>query len=167
MKHKVKINVTDEKGSKQTILKSGIRTLPKKLLAWLLGEDMDILVLTPSKLVQSVEIHEVKEEKNQMSQTKRWLDVVEDLRHLADSLEFLIAGMTNDEVPTQQAKKLKTDKTKIPKVTLEQVRGTLASKSQEGKTAEVRELIQKYGASKLSEVDEKHFADLLKEAEEL
>ena len=103
-----------------------------------------------------------------MSQTKRWLDVVEDLRHLADSLEFLIAGMANDEVPVQQPKETKPVNTKeIPKVTLEQVRGVLASKSQEGKTAEVRELIQKYGASKLSEVDEKYFADLLKNAGEL
>lgn len=103
-----------------------------------------------------------------MSQTKRWLDVVEDLRHLADSLEFLIAGMKSDEVPDQQAKETKFVNAKeIPKVTLEQVRGILASKSQEGKTSEVRELIQKYGASKLSEVDEKYFAELLKEAEEL
>ncbi|ARD98863.1 hypothetical protein V425_04200 [Lactococcus lactis RTB018] len=103
-----------------------------------------------------------------MSQTKRWLDVVEDLRHLADSLEFLIAGMSNDEVQTQQTKEDKLAQIKeTPKVTLEQVRGALASKSQEGKTAEVRELIQKYGASKLSEVDEEHFVDLLKEAGEL
>jgi len=103
-----------------------------------------------------------------MSQTKRWLDVIEDLRHLADSLEFLIAGMAKDEVPTQQVKETKPVNAKeIPKVTLEQVRGILASKSQEGKTAEVRDLIQKYGVSKLSEVDEKYFAELLKEAEEL
>jgi hypothetical protein len=103
-----------------------------------------------------------------MSQTKRWLDVVEDLRHLADSLEFLVAGMKSDEVPIQQAKESKPVKAKeTPKVTLEQVRGVLASKSQEGKTSDVRELIQKFGASKLSEVDEKNFTDLLKEAEEL
>ncbi|WP_436802030.1 hypothetical protein [Streptococcus dysgalactiae] len=60
MKHRIKINVTDEKGDKHQVLKGGVRTLPKKLLAWLLGEDIDILVLTPSKSVQSVEIHEVK-----------------------------------------------------------------------------------------------------------
>ena len=60
MKHKVKINVTDVQGNKHQVLKGGVRTLPKKLLAWLLGEDIDILVLTPSKSVQSVEIHEVK-----------------------------------------------------------------------------------------------------------
>lgn len=103
-----------------------------------------------------------------MSQTKRWLDVVENLRHLADSMEFLVAGMSSDDDSTQQPKETKSDNEKsTPKITLEQVRGVLASKSQEGKTAEVRELIQKYGASKLSEVDEKHFAELLKEAEEL
>lgn len=103
-----------------------------------------------------------------MSQTKRWLDVVEDLRHLADSMEFLVAGFNNDEAPVKQPKEPKPTKAKeTPKVTLEQVRGVLASKSQEGKTAEVRELIQKYGAIKLSEVDEKYFTELLKEAEEL
>lgn len=103
-----------------------------------------------------------------MSQTKRWLDVVEDLRHLADSLEFLVAGMNNDEAPIKQPKKTNQVQVKTePKVTLEQVRGVLASKSQEGKTTEVRELIQKYGASKLSEIDDKHFSDLMKEAEEL
>lgn len=61
MKHKVRINVADEQGHKHQVLKGGVRTLPKKLLAWLLGEDMDILVLTPSKSVHSVEIHEMKE----------------------------------------------------------------------------------------------------------
>ncbi|ARD98862.1 hypothetical protein V425_04205 [Lactococcus lactis RTB018] len=60
MKHKVKINVTDVQGNKHQVLKGGVCTLPKKLLAWLLGENMDILVLTPCKSVQSVEIHEVK-----------------------------------------------------------------------------------------------------------
>lgn len=60
MKHKVKINVIDEQCNKHQVLKGGVRTLPKKLLAWLLGENMDILVLTPCKSVQSVEIHEVK-----------------------------------------------------------------------------------------------------------
>lgn len=110
----------------------------------------------------------LRKEKIQISQTKRWLDVVEDLRHLADSLEFLVAGIESDEVTVQQPKETNSVKAEeTPKISLEQVRGVLASKSQEGKTAEVRELIQKYGASKLSEVDEKSFADLLKEAEEL
>ena len=50
-------------------------------------------------------------------------------------------------------------------VTLEQVRSVLAEKSHDGKTEAVRELLQKYGAPKLSAVDPKHYPALLKDAE--
>ena len=50
-------------------------------------------------------------------------------------------------------------------VSLEQVRSVLAGKSRDGYTAEVRELIVKFGASRLSEIDPKNFKALLKEAE--
>ncbi|MPN19924.1 hypothetical protein SDC9_167299 [bioreactor metagenome] len=43
----------------------------------------------------------------------------------------------------------------------------LAEKSQLGFTAEVRGLIQKYGADKLSAVDKTYYADILKDAEGL
>jgi len=52
-------------------------------------------------------------------------------------------------------------------ITLEEVRAVLAEKSHDGFTAEVRELLQKYGAQKLSGVDPKHYAALLKDAEVL
>ena len=58
-------------------------------------------------------------------------------------------------------------KTKTKEVSLEQVRALLAEKSQDGFTAEVRELILKYGAEKLSLLDPKHYVDLMKDAEEL
>ena len=54
-----------------------------------------------------------------------------------------------------------------PAVTLEQVRAVLAEKSHDGKTEAVRELLQKYGAPKLSAVDPKHYPALLKDAEVL
>ena len=57
--------------------------------------------------------------------------------------------------------------TKKKEITLEEVRAKLAEKSQAGLTAQVREIIQKYGGSKLSEVDPKHYADMLKDAEVL
>ena len=50
-------------------------------------------------------------------------------------------------------------------MTLEQVRAVLADKSRAGHTAAVRDLLQKYGASKLSQVDPKHYEALLKDAE--
>ena len=54
-----------------------------------------------------------------------------------------------------------------PALTLEEVRAVLADKSRAGHTAEIREFLKKYGASKLSLVDPKHYEDLLREAEVL
>ena len=51
------------------------------------------------------------------------------------------------------------------KIGLEDVRAVLAKLSQHGKTAEVKDLITKYGASKLSDVDEGKYKDLLNDAE--
>lgn len=62
LKHKVCINVTDPKGQKQMVLKGGIRSIPRKLLTALLGENTEILVLTPGQSVESVEIREIVEE---------------------------------------------------------------------------------------------------------
>lgn len=50
---------------------------------------------------------------------------------------------------------------------LENVRAVLAEKSRAGHTAAIRTLLQKYGASKLSAVDPKHYEALLKDAEVL
>lgn len=52
-------------------------------------------------------------------------------------------------------------------LTLEEVRSFLADKSRAGHTAEIRELLKKYGASKLSLVDPKHYEALLREVEVL
>ena len=54
-----------------------------------------------------------------------------------------------------------------PALTLEQVRAVLADKSRQGHTAEIRSLLQKYGAAKLSGIDPKHYAALLTDAEGL
>ena len=62
------------------------------------------------------------------------------------------------EVPVVPAK---------PALSLEAVRAVLADISRAGHTAEIRELLKKYGASKLSLVDPKHYEALLREAEVL
>ena len=54
-----------------------------------------------------------------------------------------------------------------PALTLEEVRTVLAEKSRNGFTKEIKELLKKYGASKLSEVDSKNYEALLKDTEEL
>lgn len=54
-----------------------------------------------------------------------------------------------------------------PVLTLEQVRAVLADKSRMGFTAEIRSLLQKYGAPKLSGIDPVHYKALVAEAEVL
>ena len=54
-----------------------------------------------------------------------------------------------------------------PQLTLEQVRAVLADKSRMGFTAEIRALLQKYGAAKLSGIDPVHYKALVADAEVL
>ena len=52
-------------------------------------------------------------------------------------------------------------------LTLEQVRAVLANKSRQGHTAEIRALLQKYDASKLSGIDPANYKALVADAEVL
>lgn len=110
-----------------------------------------------------------------MSRIKLLLDVVNNMRSLADSIQAVCDEMASDEPaetpeqeepiaePAEQPKKAE----KQPEITLEQVRGVLANKSHSGKTAEVRAIIQKYGADRLSEINPKDYPAVLNDAEVL
>jgi hypothetical protein len=104
-----------------------------------------------------------------MSKIKLLLDVVSDMRSLADSIETIADAITSGDALNEEAipKKKSEVKVKEKPVTLEEVRGVLAKKSQAGLTSQVRELIEKHGGSKLSEVDPSKYGALLKDAEEL
>ena len=52
-------------------------------------------------------------------------------------------------------------------MSLEEVRAILAEKSRDGFTAQIRDLLQKYGASKLSEIDPGNYMALVADAEVL
>ncbi len=52
-------------------------------------------------------------------------------------------------------------------LTLEDVRAILAEKSRDGFTAQIRELLRKYDAGKLSEVDPSNYKALVADAEAL
>jgi hypothetical protein len=91
-----------------------------------------------------------------MSKMKLALDVVENLRSLADSIEAL-----TDVVEGNEPK----EKVEANLPTLEQVRAKLAALTQSGKQAEVKALITKYGAKKLSEIPKDKYPELLKDAE--
>lgn len=106
-----------------------------------------------------------------MSKTKLLLDVVGDLRSLADSLQAVAEAMAgNEPAEAAQVQKPATAKEAVPAakaVTLEEVRAVLADKSQQGFTADVRALLEKYGAPKLSQIDPANYAALLADAEGL
>lgn len=63
------------------------------------------------------------------------------------------------------AKESATKKEKKPELKLEDVRAVLAEKSRTGHTAEVRALLKKYGAAKLSKIDPINYEALMKDAE--
>ena len=57
--HRVQINVANNKGQIQQVLKSRRIRLPERLLKLLIGSFCEVLVLTPGSSVQNIEIHEV------------------------------------------------------------------------------------------------------------
>jgi len=106
-----------------------------------------------------------------MDKTKLLLTVASDLRKLADSVQAIANAMA-DTVPADNARSEPPTPAAKPKVkekavTLEQVRAVLADKSHDGFTAEVRALLEKHGAKKLSEIDPANYDVLLADAEEL
>ncbi len=102
-----------------------------------------------------------------MSKIKLLLDVVEDMRRLADSIQAVAEAMIHSGTVPSESTPAEAAATPEKKITLEEVRTVLAEKSHDGLTAEVRVLLQKYGSPKLSGIDPKHYAALLKDAEVL
>ena len=104
-----------------------------------------------------------------MSRIKLLLDVIEDIRSLADSLQAVATALgQSDSEDTPAPAPAPAPADPPPKaITLEEVRAVLAERSHDGYTDQVRGLLQKYGAEKLSGVDPKHYAALLKDAEVL
>lgn len=88
-------------------------------------------------------------------------EVIKDLENLTAHLKALF-----DEPSVSKVKVSKpVEEAKQNTVSLEQVRVVLAKLSQMGKTAEVKKLIVKHGAQKLSDIPESEYASLLFEAE--
>ena len=97
---------------------------------------------------------------------QKLLKVAEDIRSLADSVQAVCTVVT-DSLSGEAKEVPKLPEKEKPAISLEKVRGVLADKSRSGHTAEVRAIIQKYGADRLSELDPKDYAAVLKEAEVL
>ncbi len=101
-----------------------------------------------------------------MSKMSDMAMTIEELRSAAAAINEAVnwlaeqfGGTAGEEPAAKEEKK--------PELKLEDVRAVLAEKSRAGHTAAIRTLLQKYGASKLSAVDPKHYEALLKDAEVL
>lgn len=90
---------------------------------------------------------------------------IEELRNAAavitESVNWIAEQFSSpvEEEPVKEEKK--------PELKLEDVRAVLAEKSRAGHTAAIRTILQKYGASKLSGIDPKHYEALLQDVEVL
>ncbi len=91
--------------------------------------------------------------------------VAEGLRGLAKAE----GGTKEKTVKAQKAEKQESvaEVQQESPATLEDVRAVMAQKSQDGKSKEVKELLQKYGAAKLSAVEPEDYPALLREAQVL
>ena len=100
-----------------------------------------------------------------MSKTSEMALTIEELRKCAasisDAANLLAEKYSGDEAPEAPTP------LKEPPLTLEAVRAVLANKSRAGHTTQIRSLLQKYGADKLSGVDPANYKALLADAEEL
>ncbi len=92
--------------------------------------------------------------------------VAEGLRSLAKA-----EGGTKEKAvkaqPSATEKVQKQDAVQEQPATLEGIRALMAQKTQEGKSKEIKELLQKYGAAKLSAVKPEDYPALMQEAQVL
>ena len=126
-----------------------------------------------------------------MGKVKLLLDVIGNLRSLADSLQAVADAVADNDAAGEMTATKEPEKAgrggkaaakntakkdtkpaakQAPEekpLTLEEVRAVLAEKSRAGHTAEVKELLARHGADKLSEIDPAEYAVLLAEAEVL
>ena len=100
-----------------------------------------------------------------MSRVNLLLDVVEDMRSLADSLQSVADSIQGNTAAPEEGPTQPVDNT--PQITIDQVRMLLAEKSGEGKTQAVKALLYKYDAGKLSGVKPEDYAALMEEARKL
>ena len=98
-----------------------------------------------------------------MSRTKLLMEIKEDAENLASSIGVLLTALESDEELPKEEKVKQEEKT----YEIEDVRKILADKSRLGHTAKIRELLEKYGAKKLSEIEPSNYKDLVADVEKL
>ena len=98
-----------------------------------------------------------------MSRIKLLMEIKEDAENLASSIGVLLTALESDEDLPKEEKAKQEEKT----YEIEDVRKILADKSRLGHTAKIRELLEKYGAKKLSEIEPSNYKGLVADVEKL
>ena len=91
------------------------------------------------------------------------MEIKEDAENLASSIGVLLTALESDEKLPKEEKVKQEEKT----YEIEDVRKILADKSRLGHTAKIRELLVKYGAKKLSEIEPSNYKGLVADVEKL
>ena len=91
------------------------------------------------------------------------MEIKEDAENLASSIGVLLTALESDEELPKEERVKQEEKT----YEIEDVRKILADKSRLGHTAKIRELLEKYGAKKLSEIEPSNYKDLVTDVEKL
>lgn len=118
-----------------------------------------------------------------MSRIKLALEVVENMRSLASSIEYLVQAMERNELaiePNENVQPVKAEgKPESPEVpvteaapketipTLEEVRALMAAKNREGHREAVKTILNKYGAQKLTALDPSYYKQVMQEVGDL
>lgn len=103
-----------------------------------------------------------------MSKMAEMAQAIEELRTAASinaAADWLYQQFSGNDNSTQEPPKAPAKKEAKPQLKLEDVRAVLAEKSRVGHTTEVRALLKKYDAAKLSEIDSANYEALLQDAE--
>ena len=100
-----------------------------------------------------------------MSKMAEIATIIDELRDTASSINRIADELTDLFSYRNRAPEVASTPEKA--LSLEEVRAILAEKSRDGFTAQIRDLLQKYGASKLSEIDPANFKALVADAEVL
>ena len=96
------------------------------------------------------------------------LKMAEGYALVAQGMKEMAEAESAVKVPEAGKKEAKQKQDSVEEaVTVEKVRAVLAEKSRDGKTQEVRKLLNEFGADKLSAIPDDKLSDLLKKAEVL
>ena len=106
-----------------------------------------------------------RKEVNEMSKMAEVAEIISALRDVASSINSIADDLTDMFSYSSKTPEIAPAPEKA--MSLEEVRAILADKSRDGFTAQIRDLLQKYGASKLSEIDPANYKALVADAEVL